>query len=184
MFLILVYWRAKIPLPMGLKVMCSTLDLLPNFQNILKLCIFGHKGNVYTILFHTIIIIKVTLLKIIVNKSTATTTCKSSKITFSCAQDAHLRLIDIFIMVIKVLLSKKSGQDWLVNAGTHSLPTPKVCAKHDVIALSSCQDILLSVLTYLHDVMLLWWDLAFSDKSLGLHVGALMWFDEQIFLSN
>ena len=43
----------------------------------------------------------------------------------------------------------------LFKEDAHSLRNLIVCSKHDAIALSSCQDILLFVLNYLHDIMYL-----------------------------
>ena len=57
------------------------------------------------------------------------------------------------LITINVLLIRKSNKDCIVIAGPHSLHTLKVCTKHNVIPLSSCQDILFCVLTYLRVVM-------------------------------
>ena len=54
-----------------------------------------------------------------------------------------------------------SPKNGFYNVGTYPLCALRVCAKYDVTAISSCQDILLSTLTYFHDVMFWWWNLAF-----------------------
>ena len=52
----------------------------------------------------------------------------------------------------------------LFKVGGYPLHALEVCAKHEAITLSSCQDILLFVLTHLHDVMYQQWDLTFRSN--------------------